>query len=65
MTNMTLTVPSCGVSAVTVSASNEAGTSDRSDPSVFSKLCNERRVLGNNDTWGSTIVPLYLCMHET
>lgn len=37
MTNSTITVPACGTSAVTVSATSSAGTSDRSDPLVFSK----------------------------
>ena len=63
MTNMTLTVPSCGVSAVTVSARNEAGTSDRSDPIVFSELCNERS--GYWITMIHVVIPQCLCMHET
>lgn len=37
ITNITLTVPSCGVSAVTISAINSVGRSDKSDPKVFSK----------------------------
>ena len=36
-TNATFTVPSCGASAVTVSAVNSAGTSVRSDPEIFSE----------------------------
>lgn len=34
-TNSTFTVPSCGASAVTVSAVNSAGSSDRSNPEIF------------------------------
>lgn len=37
LTNTTLTVPTCGVSAITVSAINSVGRSDRSDPEVFSR----------------------------
>ena len=36
-TNATFIVPSCGASAVTVSAVNSAGTSVRSDPEIFSE----------------------------
>ena len=37
MTNSTLIVPSCGASAVTVSAVNDVDTSDRSDSMIFGK----------------------------
>ena len=38
MTSSTFTVPSCGASLVAVSAMNDAGTSDRSNHSIFCKI---------------------------
>ena len=38
VTNTTLTVPSCGASAVTVSAVNDVDSSDKSEPKIFSKI---------------------------